>query len=80
MISKEELQNRLEVMSACWQGEEVEWACKGELKWAKCWEREIFQWEKYTFRVKPAPPEPKEIWVNEEDQGYGKYREVLEDE
>jgi len=95
MITEQELQNRVEVMSAYWQGEEVEWSYKGEFKWAKCWESEIFQWDKYIFRVKPA--EPKVIWLLEYPDGgisyttepitpvndgvkYYKYIEVLEDE
>jgi len=90
-----EIQRMVDVMQAYLDGEEVEWRRVYGGDWFLCNELEIFQWDKYIFRVKPK--EPKVIWLLEYPDGgiayttapitpvndgvkYHKYIEVLNDE
>jgi len=84
-----EIQRMVDVMQAYLDGEEVEWRRVYGGDWFLCNELEMFQWDKYDFRIKPKP---REVWIRdgglfyskEESEKYGdvavKYREVIEDE
>jgi len=81
-------------MQAYLDGRDVEWRRVYGGDWFLCEDREMFQWDKYDFRIKPKP---REMWLVDvtgclsdrrafietacpEVEGAVKYREVLNDE